>query len=418
MKDLILTLKKPTTKSIKISGAKNSALAIIPATMFSTGTTYLSNVPEIYDVESILGILHDIGVSHNFMSGNLEIKSTNIPIKIDSSFVSKLRASYYFLGIGLALNKEIEIAMPGGCNIGDRNIEYHLELFRSFGAHVDQGKTMIKLKADNLIAVNHTFPFSSVGATINGIYVACHAKGVSTLSNCATEPEVVDLCKYLNSIGYSIKGVGTESLIIEGMLELPIEDNDFTIMPDRIEAATFLSLGIVSNGITISECNPDHMLRVIDTMVHIGSDVKVSHNEITLEPHSKLKGVEVEFDVYPNLPTDIQPILLAVLSIVEERSSLRDKIFNERNAFANELSLLGFDIEIAGSSFAVTGRRDITFSKITSHDLRCAAACIVLCLAHGKHGDTFRIVNGEQIFRGYSQLQEKLLAFGLEVVVE
>ena len=400
---------------IYIEGAKNSCLPILAACILSNGNVIIKRVPFLSDINIMCNLLKEIGITVNkdLINKTLNINTKNIFNKqVSYELVKKIRASFLLAGPLLARFGKVSIQMPGGCAIGVRPIDLHLKGFKALGAEIIQEHGVIEINAKNgLIGTEIYLDFPSVGATENIIMASVLAKGETIVSNCATEPEIVDLIEFLNKMGAKIEGGGTETIKIKGVDSL--NNCTHTIIPDRIEAGTFLVLGAATKGeINIFNINCEHLKAITSKLKEINVDIEEKDNLIKVYSKNIFKNVDIKTMPYPGFPTDMQPQFMSLMSIVNGTSIINETIFENRFMHASELSLMGANIKVEGSSAIISGVEKITGSKVKATDLRAGAALIIagLC-AEGVTGisDIFHIE------RGYYNIEEKLKNIGAKI---
>lgn len=408
--------KRKLEGSVQISGAKNSAVAIIPAAILADEDVIIRNIPDIDDVKTLISILREMGYTIHFDNHILIIKAKKrVDYYIKSELVKKLRGSYYFMGSMLGKYRKVKINNSGGCNLGNRPINFHLDNFQKLGAKLLQDEDEIYLKAKKLKGCNIELEFPSVGATINTMLAAVKAKGVTTISNAAIEPEIEDVGNFLNSMGAMIEGLGTQQIKITGVKYL--HATDYSIISDRIEAGTYLILGAISEGkgITVTNVNPTHLIALTNLLEEIGCELKVSETEIFIRRVNPLSTFTVTTKPYPGFPTDLGQPLSALMLTIEGESIIHETIFSNRFSHINELRKMGAEIEINDNSIHVYGPAELHSEKLIAYDLRGAAA-LVLAATLNK-GITY-ISNIETLLRGYEKPIEKLQNLGLNIQLE
>lgn len=400
---------------VQIGGCKNSAVAIIPAAILCDEEVRLQNVPQIDDCYTLLEILSTIGHQVIFEDLDIIIKpNQKTKTNLVTSLVSKLRGSYYFLGALLAKRKKVKTLYPGGCNLGARPINYHLDGFQKMNARVSEKDNLLILKAKKLCGTTIDLEFPSVGATINLMLAATKAKGTTIINNCAQEPEVEDVANFLNSMGAKITGAGTNQIIIEGVNKL--YKTTYKLMPDRIEAGTYLILGASSSGsgVTVKNMNPHHVRSLLDLLSEIGCELIVNEDSVFIKSNDTLKPFHVEVGPYPAFPTDLQQPLCSLMTQIEGTSSVKETIFHNRFSQIPELSKMNANIYLQDNTIYVTGITNLTPSHVIAYDLRGAASLVIAAaLCDG----TTIIENIEVFFRGYEKPVEKLAKLNITAEV-
>ncbi|WP_250277741.1 UDP-N-acetylglucosamine 1-carboxyvinyltransferase [[Clostridium] colinum] len=397
---------------VYIEGAKNSCLPILAASILSNGKITIKRVPFLSDVNVMCSLLEDLGIGlkKDIKNKSLDIDTSNIFNKdICYELVKKIRASFLLAGPLLARFGKVSIQMPGGCAIGVRPIDLHLKGFKALGADITQEHGIIEIEAKKgLIGTEIYLDFPSVGATENIIMASVLAKGETTISNCATEPEIVDLIDFLNKMGAEIEGGGTETIKIKGVDNL--NNCTHTIIPDRIEAGTFLVLGAATRGeINILDINCEHLKAVTSKLKEINVEIEEKDNKIKVFGKNIFKNVDIKTMPYPGFPTDMQPQFMSFMCINKGTSIINETIFENRFMHVSELGLMGANIKVEGNSAIINGVDKITGSKVKATDLRAGAALIIAGLC--AEGMT-EISDIYHIERGYYNIEEKIKNIG------
>ena len=387
--------------TVNISGAKNSAVALVPASLLSDEEVKIDNIPNISDIDALNEILEYLGRN---------IKSREIPEEISK----KLRASYYFMSSLLGKYKHVEMYFPGGCSIGARPIDQTLKTFKSLGAKVIEEENKYIITAEELIGTTIQLDMPSVGATINTLLVAAKAKGTTILKNAAKEPEIVNVATFLNNMGAKITGAGTSEIIIEGVDYL---GSCFTeVIPDRIEAGTYLIAGaLMGENLTIKNMIPDHISSLIYKLKEMGCKMEIGKDYITISKSSNLKPIDVKTLGYPGFPTDLQQPLTVILTQASGISTLEETIYENRFQNVPYLNKMGANIEIKDKKIIISGKTDLTGCQVEATDLR-AGACMVLAALIAK-GET-TITEIKHVLRGYENIIEKLEKVGAKISLE
>ena len=412
-KKIVIEGGKSLKGEVEISGAKNSALPILTASVLLEKPVVLKNIPKLTDVEVKLGILGSLGAYFKEVSNNSycisaqELKSTKIPYEL----AKKIRSSVLFLGALVGRYKEAEVPLPGGDDIGLRPINYHLEGLKKLGAQIDFKHGNIIVRADKLKGSYINFPFPTVTGTENLIMASVLAEGETVIDNAACEPEVVDLANFLNKAGAKINGIGTKRLIIEGVDKLEIDS--YEIIPDRIEAGTFAVAGALTSGdIKIKRCNPEHMRAVIDTLRKIGVSIEEKDNELIVNSDGNFNPINIRTDVYPGFPTDLQAQFMTLLCLAKGVSTIEETIFEKRFKHAEELKRLGACIDIKGNIAIIYGPCKFSGAPVEATDIRASAALVLAGLiAEG----TTTVHNIYHIDRGYEAIEKKLTKLGAKI---
>ncbi len=401
--------------TVRISGSKNATVALIPAAILAQGPVTICGVPNISDVQSLSVLLRDLGVTVVKKDDNetLMIDPTNMvnrPMVQDA--VSKLRASYYFMGALLGKYGHVELKMPGGCFLGPRPIDLHLKGFEALGATVEYKYGTYYIHADELIGSKIFLDISSVGATINIMMAAVYAKGRTTIENAAKEPEIIDVATLLNKMGAQIRGVGTNVITIDGVESLCGCFHE--IIPDRIEAATYIVLAAAAaEEVVVENIIPQHLESLLSKLQEIGVDLDVDIDKVTIRGSlEKLKPVDIKTLPYPGFATDIQQPLTALLTQADGQSIITETIYTERFKHCQELSKMGANINVMIPSSMINGPTPLYGSEVTATDLRCGA-CLVIAGLIAEGITTIHEIY--HIDRGYDNLDKKLTALGANI---
>lgn len=400
--------------SIDINGAKNAAVAILPAAvMASKGKCIIDNIPDIEDVHCLERILKSLGCSINKIDNNtLEIDSTNVDnFDACTEDVRRMRASYYFIGALLSRFKKARVVLPGGCSIGVRPIDQHIKGFEALGAHVTIEHGAVNVTADKLIGANIFFDVVSVGATINVMIAATLAEGVTTLENVAKEPHVVDVANFLNSMGADIRGAGTDVIRIKGVKSL--NGCAYSVIPDQIEAGTFMIAAAATGGdVCIKNIIPKHLESITAKLIEMGVKVEENDDSIRVSVDKELNGINIKTTPYPGFPTDIQQPMSTLLSIVPGRSLITESIWENRHKHIDELKKMGANIKVEGRVAIIDGVEKLTGAIVKATDLRAGAAMVIAGLV--ADGQT-EITSIEHIDRGYPHIEDKFRALGADI---
>ena len=412
MKILEVEGNVPLLGSVEISGAKNSAVALIPAAILSNNKTTITNVPDITDIDVLCDILEYMHVKVKRASGSIVID----PSKMENTVIpdelsSKLRASYYFMSSLLAKYKYVCINFPGGCKIGSRPIDQTLKVFRALGAEIKEEEYLFTIKADELIGSEITLDMPSVGATINAIIVGSKAKGTTVIHNAAREPEIVDLANMLNKMGAKITGAGTSTVKIIGVEEL---DGCFhNVIPDRIEAGTYIILGaLMGTYLSVENINPEHLTALLDKLTEMGVDLTINQDSVVVNTHDNLTAVNIETKGYPGFPTDLQQPIVTLLTQAKGKSEVTENIYENRFMNVPALNKMGANISIKERTATILGSNKLHGEEVEATDLRGAASLLLAALkAEGKT----TIKNVEYLLRGYADIIEKLSNLGAKI---
>ena len=413
MEKLVITGGRRLNGDVYISGAKNAAVAIIPAAIMADGVCIIDNLPNIEDVASLNSTLNKMGaVSEYSDKHTLKVDSTgDITTCAVFDEVKKIRASYYLLGALLGRYKRAEVALPGGCNFGTRPIDLHLKGFKLLGAEVDVSDGIVKVSADRLIGTQIYMDQVSVGATINIMLAASMAEGTTIIENAAKEPHVVDTANFLNMMGANIKGAGTDIIRIKGVEKL--HGAEYTIIPDQIEAGTYMIAAAMAGGeVTEKNIIPKHMDSLTAKLAEMGIRIVKNDDSITVIAEKRPDCANIKTMSYPGFPTDLQPQMTALLSICKGISVVTENVWDNRYQYVDELRKLGAKITVESRVAMIEGVEKLRGAKVSATDLRAGAAMVVAGLF--ADGIT-EIDNIKYIDRGYEEIEEKLSSLGASV---
>lgn len=413
MKKLVIRGGKPLTGEITINGAKNSVVALIPAAIMADSEVVLEGVPDIQDVHSLIEILADFNVKTSFENNVLRIDPSEIvSIPMPTGKIQSLRASYYFMGATLTRFGEGVIGLPGGCFLGPRPIDQHIKAFKSLGAEVIEEYGVVTLATPNGLKGNRIYmDVVSVGATINAILASVRAQGRTIIENAAREPEIIDVVTLLNKMGAKIRGAGTSEIRIDGVSKLTGVNH--TIIPDRIEAGTYISAAVaVGQGIRVNNVIYEHLESFIAKLVEMGVKMEISEDSIYIHPTSDLKMVSFKTLPYPGFATDLQQPITALMTMAGGFGTITDTIYPQRIKHIPELNRMGANIRVDGSLIRLEGPTRLTGAQVKASDLR-AGACLVIAglMANGE-----TVITGvENILRGYTNIVGKLKDLGADI---
>ena len=413
MKVLKIHGGKELEGKVKISGAKNSAVALLPATILCDDTVTLHNVPDISDVDALVDILNYLGAKVD----NYEEESYRIDTKqmqnreIIEEMSNKLRASYYFMGALLGKYKKAVVSYPGGCSIGSRPIDLHLKGFESLGAKIEYEENNIIISAEELKGSNIYLDFASVGATINIMFAAVKAEGTTIIDNAAREPEIVNIAMFLNSMGAKITGAGTSTIRIKGVKNMHSSGHE--VIPDRIEAGTYIMIGACAcKSLVVENVIPEHLEALTQKLLEMGVDLKIEDESIYVSNKNKLKAVKIKTQVYPGFPTDMQQIMSSLMTTAEGRSVIEETIYENRFQNLYEIKKMGANVEINSNKGYIFGPTKLRGKTVNATDLRAGASLVLAALiAEG----TTTINNADYILRGYEHITEKLTSLGAKI---
>ena len=410
MEQYIIKGGSPLVGEVEIGGAKNAALAILAAAIMTDETVTIDNLPDVNDINVLLEAISGIGASVQRVDRHtVRINGATVgDLSIEYEYIKKIRASYYLLGALLGKYKRAEVALPGGCNIGSRPIDQHLKGFRALGAEVEIEHGKIVAEAEKLCGTHLYFDVVSVGATINVMMAAALAEGTTILENVAKEPHVVDVANFLNSMGANIKGAGTDIIKIKGVEKL--HKSEYSIIPDQIEAGTFMFAAAATKGdVTVLNVIPKHLEATIAKLVEIGCEVEEFDDAVRVVAKDRLKCTHIKTLPYPGYPTDMQPQIGVALALAKGTSIITESIFENRFKYLDELARMGAVAKIEGNSATIEGVEKLSGARVSAPDLRAGAA---LCIA-GLATDGITIVDDiVYIQRGYERFEEKLRGLG------
>lgn len=414
MKIMEIEGNRELSGTIRISGAKNATVALIPAAILTDEEATICNVPEITDTDALCDILNELNVDVKRASESIIINPKNmINIEIAEKFSKKLRASYYFMGVLLGKYKKAVMYFPGGCSIGARPIDLHLKGFEALGATVKNEKNKYIVEAQELHGANIYLDIASVGATINIMLAAVKAKGTTVIDNAAKEPEIVNVATFLNNMGARISGAGTSTIKIEGVETLHKCFHE--VIPDRIEAGTYIIIGaLCGKNLKIDNIIPDHVDSLLSKLEEIGTELEVGTDYVIISKSDTYKSTTIKTLVYPGFPTDLQQPFTVLLTQCNGKSKVTETIWENRFMHIPYLNDLGADITVKNQTATIIGPTKLTGTSVVATDLRAGAAMVAAgLLAEG----TTTITNVEHILRGYEQIVEKLTSVGAKIKI-
>ncbi len=413
MEQYIIKGGSPLVGEVEIGGAKNAALGILAASVMTTEPVIIENLPDVRDTAVLIQAMESIGTRVERLDRHtVRINAANISgYTIDDGYIKKIRASYYMLGALLGRFKTAEVALPGGCNIGSRPIDQHLKGFRALGAKVEVSRGMISAKSENLSGSHIYMDVVTVGATINIMLAATLATGKTIIENAAKEPHVVDVANFLNSMGASIKGAGTDVIRIKGVERL--HGTTYSIIPDQIEAGTFMFASAITKGdIMIKNVIPKHLESISAKLIEIGCEIEEFDDCLRVAAPRRLTNTHVKTLPYPGFPTDMQPQIATTLALSEGTSIVTESIFENRFKYVGELQRMGANIKVEGNTAIIEGVDSFTGASISAPDLRAGAALVLAALV----ADGISIIDDViYIERGYEDFPEKLTALGASI---
>ena len=416
MHKLIINGGKKLEGEITISGAKNSAVALIPGAILCDEKITLANVPDISDVAALEDILTHLNAKiKRKRNGELHISSNTIKNrKIDKKLAKKLRASYYFMGALLGKYKKCEMCFPGGCSIGTRPIDLHLKGFEALGATIKENGDMYTIEAEELRGAKIYLDFASVGATINLMFAAVRAEGTTVISNAAKEPEIVNVATYLNNMGAKITGAGTKRIKIEGVKHLHSCFHE--VIPDRIEAGTYEIIGAAcSDRLKINNIIPEHLDALHNKLKEMKVNITVEDDNAVVIESGNLRATKVTTEIYPGFPTDLQQVLASLMTQANGESEIHETIWENRFQNLYELKKMGAKVKIDGERAYIKGPSSLKGTEVYATDLRAGAGLVVAALL--AEGTTI-IDNADLILRGYEGIVEKLRSVGADITLK
>ena len=413
MEQYVVEGGNPLVGEVEIGGAKNAALAILAASVMTDETVLIENMPDVRDTNILLQAMQSIGVIVDRVDPHtVKVNASHIhDLVIEDDFIKKIRASYYLLGALLGKYNKAEVALPGGCNIGSRPIDQHIKGFKALGADVRIEHGLIITEAPNLKGSHVYMDVVSVGATINVMMAAAMADGMTIIENAAKEPHVVDLANFLNSMGANIKGAGTDVIRIRGVQKL--HKTEYAIIPDQIEAGTFMFAAAATQGdVTVKNVIPKHLESISAKLMEIGCEVEESDDAVRVVASRPLTHTHVKTLPYPGFPTDMQPQITVALGLSQGTSIVTESIFENRFKYVDELTRMGASIKVEGNTAIIDGVARYTGASITAPDLRAGAALMIAALAAEGVSTVDDI---RYIERGYENFPEKLRGLGAQI---
>ena len=414
MEQYIIKGGNPLVGEVVIGGAKNAALPILAAAVMTDGTCTIENMPDVRDTNVLLQAMEGIGATVNRLGKHEVVISgsgMNADCDVDNEYIRKIRASYYLIGALLGKYKRARVALPGGCEIGSRPIDQHIKGFKALGARIEIENGMITATADELIGWHIYMDVVSVGATINVMMAAALAKGNTTIENVAKEPHVVDVANFLNSMGASIRGAGTDVIKIKGVEKLG--NCEYSIIPDQIEAGTFMTAAVATKGdITVKNVIPKHLEAISAKLEEIGAQVDEFDDAVRVVATKRLDSTQIKTLPYPGFPTDMQPQMAVSLALSNGTSIVSESIFENRFRYVDELTKMGARIQVDGRTAIITGVKLFTGADVSAPDLRAGAALVIAGLA----ADGYTTVSDiGYIYRGYEGFEKKIQNLGGDI---
>ena len=413
MEQFIMKGGNPLVGEVTIGGAKNAALGILAASIMTDEDVLIENLPDVRDINVLLEAIQEIGASVNRIDRHtVRINASNIhEVAVDDEYIRRIRASYYFIGALLGKYKSAQVPLPGGCNIGSRPIDLHIKGFRALGAKVEIERGAVLAHAIDLVGSHIYLDKVSVGATINIMMAASLAEGQTIIENVAKEPHVVDVANFLNSMGANIKGAGTDIIRIKGVRKL--HGTEYSIIPDQIEAGTFMCAAAATRGdITVRNVIPKHLEAISAKLLEIGCEVVEFDDAVRVVGKPKQRHTNINTIPYPGFPTDMQPQMTVTLALAEGTSIVTESIFENRFKYVDELARMGGSIKVEGNVAIIGGVEGFTGAQVNAPDLRAGAALVIAGLA----AEGFTVVDEiGYIQRGYEHFEEKLRGLGAQI---
>lgn len=410
MEQYVIKGGNPLVGEVEIGGAKNAALAILSAAVMTDETVTIENVPNVRDINVLLNAIQEIGAKVDRIDAHtVKINGSFIrDLNVDNEFIRKIRASYYLIGALLGKYKRAEVALPGGCDIGSRPIDLHMKGFRALGATVDIKYGLVMASAEKLTGTHIYLDKVSVGATINIMMASVMAEGKTIIENAAKEPHVVDVANFLNSMGANIRGAGTDVIRIVGVEKL--HKTEYSIIPDQIEAGTFMLAAAATKGdVTVKNVIPKHLEAISAKLLEAGCEVEEFDDAVRVVASKPLRHTQVTTLPYPGFPTDMQPQMAVVLGIASGTSTVTESIFENRFKYVDELTRMGADIKVESNIAIIGGVEQYTGARVNAPDLRAGAALVIAGLA----AEGITVVDDiYYIERGYEAFETKLSSLG------
>ena len=408
MDKIIIEGKKPLSGSVSISGAKNAVLPIMTAALMADGTSVITRVPDLRDTRTMIRLMEIVGARCSYDKNRLEINTSTVHNpEAPYDMVKTMRASFYVLGPLLARFGKVKVSLPGGCAWGPRPVDFHLKGLEKLGAKITLESGYIIAEAKRLQGAEISFEFPSVGATGNIAMAAATAKGTTIIKNAAREPEIVQLCDYLNSMGANITGIGTTRLSIDGVDQL--HPSDIEVIPDRIEAGTFLMAGALMGEITVKHVNPKQLDSVLLKLKETGCQLSSTANSVTIAPPETIQPVDMTTGVYPGFPTDLQAQWVALMTLSNGSAMITDTVYHDRFSHIPELNRFGANIKVDQNTAFVRGVDHLVGAPVMSTDIRASASLIIAGLVASGKTEVSRIYH---IDRGYEKIEDKFRSLG------
>ena len=412
MDKIIIEGQNPLSGTVSISGAKNAVLPIMTAALMADGVSRIDRVPDLRDTRTMIKLMEIVGAKCSFEKGSLKIDGSSVDNpEAPYDLVKTMRASFYVLGPLLARFGSVKVSLPGGCAWGPRPVDFHLKGLEKLGAKITLSSGYIMAEAKRLKGAKISFEFPSVGATGNIVMAAATAEGTTVIENAAREPEIVQLCEYLNTMGASIQGIGSTRIIIDGVDSLHAADIE--VIPDRIEAGTFLIAGGLLGEIELTNVNPSHLDSLLLKLKEAGCGIQISANSIRINPADNIKPVDMTTAVYPGFATDLQAQWVAFMTVASGSSIITDTVYHDRFSHIPELNRFGANIKSDNNTAFVRGVDELIGAPVMSTDIRASASLIIAGLIAKGQTTVSRIYH---IDRGYEKIEEKFRALGANII--
>ncbi len=413
MDKIIINGGKTLSGSVRISGAKNAVLPIMAAALLVDGVTHIKRVPNLRDTRTMVKMLEVIGAQVTFKNGEMDIDATgNITAVAPYELVKTMRASFYVLGPLVSRCGEAKVSMPGGCAWGPRPVDFHINGLKKLGAEIELEGGYIIARANRLKGTTIRFDYPSVGATGNILMAAVTAEGTTVIENAAREPEIVQLCEFLRAMGADISGTGTTKITIHGIDITQLKAVEIEVIPDRIEAGTFMIAAAATGQITVEGVNPEHLSSVMDKLMETGADVSQSDAGITISRSDHILPVDMTTAVYPGFATDLQAQWIALMAVAHGSSVITDTVYHDRFSHVPELNRLGARIAVENNVAFVRGVESLKGAPVMSTDIRASASLIIGALIARGHTEISRVYH---IDRGYEHIEEKFRSLGADM---
>ena len=411
MDKIFINGNKPLSGEVQISGAKNAVLPIMAAALMVKGNCKITRVPRLKDTFTMIQLMENIGAKCHFTDNTLLVNGDNIDNpEAPYELVKTMRASFYVLGPLISRFGYVKVSLPGGCAWGPRPVDFHLKALEKLGAKITLKGGYILAEAKRLSGCKIVLDFPSVGATGNILMAASTARGQTIISNAAREPEISQLCRYLNKMGANISGIGTTNLVINGVGKL--NASNIEVIPDRIEVGTFLAAGALLGKIKLNHLNPKHLTNVLQQLVRAGCDIEETNNSLTITKANFIKSVDIETKVYPGFPTDLQAQWISIMTLANGKSKVTDNVYYDRFSHVPELNRFGANIKLKKNTAYIKGVKEIIGAPVMSTDIRASASLVIAGLAAKGKTEINRVYH---IDRGYENIEDKFRQIGADI---